>query len=171
MVETIRITSKHVVDQMMRFVYLYDGMHILEPSAGFGHLLDGIDFNDVKIGSVDCIELNQKRREILIKKGYTVVGKDFFEFKTDKLYDLIIAAPNSVNSVDIEHVIKMYSHTREGGVIVSLMGPEWMIGELEIHKKFREWIKDKNYRIVMLEDNSFIENFKTRPTIIIMIIK
>lgn len=168
--ETVRITGKSVADQMIRFAYLWDGMNILEPSAGYGDLLDNIDFKGVK-ANIDCIELNKERRDTLRKKGYTVVGRDFFDFKSDKLYDLILAAPNSVNSIDVEHVIKMYSHVKEGGVIISLMCPMWIIGEEDIHKKFRDWVKDKNYRLVVLEDNSFVENFKTRPTIIILIMK
>ena len=174
MEETIRTTSAHVVKQMMKFVDLQFGDDILEPSAGYGDLLDHIQEGPyIKYPQhvVDCVELNTRRREVLRSKGYNIVGSNFLEFKTDKLYDWVIAAPNSVNSVDIEHVIQMHRFTKSGGTIVSLMDPIWMIKEEQIHKKFREWIKDKDYKMVMLEDYSFIEKCKTRPTIIIVIKK
>jgi hypothetical protein len=174
MEETVRITSAHVVEQMMKFVNFKDGGSLLEPSAGYGDLLDHIIFgNYIKYPQsvTDCVELNARRREVLRSKGYNIVGSNFLEFETAKLYDYVIAAPNSVNSIDVEHVIRMFRFTKNGGTIVSLMDPIWMIGEDNIHKKFREWVKDKNYKIVMLEDYSFIEKFKTRPTIIIIINK
>lgn len=174
MEETVRITSANVVKQMMKFVDFKEGDCTLEPSAGYGDLLDHIMFGDyVKYPQnvTDCVELNARRREVLRSKGYNIVGSNFLEFETDKLYDWVIAAPNSVNSIDVEHVIRMYRFTKIGGTIVSLMDPIWMIGEEQIHKKFREFIKDKDYKIVMLEDYSFIEKFKTRPTIIITIKK
>ena len=174
MEETIRTTSANVVNQMMQFIDFKEGDSILEPSAGYGDLLDHIMVGDyIKLlqSVTDCIELNKERREILRSKGYKLIGSNFLEFEIDKLYDWIIAAPNSVGSIDIEHVIRMFRFIKIGGTIVSLMDPIWMTGEEDIHKKFREFIKHKDYKIVMLEDYSFIENYKTRPTIIIIIKK
>ena len=173
MEETIRTTSSHVVDQMMKFVGIKVGDSILEPSAGYGDLLDHMLFGSYlrHLNSIDCVELNARRRETLKSKGYNVVGSNFLEFQSDKLYDWVIAAPNSVKSVDIDHVLQMYRFTKLGGTIVSLMDPIWMIENEDKHIKFRTWLEDKMYKIVMLEDKSFIEKFKTRPTIIIVIRK
>ena len=170
-VENLRVTSSHVVDQMMKHVMLERGNTILEPSAGNGDLLDHIIFGYYLCNDIDCIELNEERRKVLQSKNYNVIGTDFLKFESNKKYDWIIAAPNSINSYDVDHVMQMYKFVKPEGTIVSLMDPIWMIGERSRHKKFRKWIADKNYKIVMLEDNSFIENFKTRPTIIIVIKK
>jgi hypothetical protein len=107
----------------------------------------------------------------LIEKGHNVVGRDFFHFKTDKKYWYIIAAPNFKDNIDVEHIMKMYTHLDESLKIVSLTSPYWMTGNSERQVKFRNWLQDKNYKIEMLPDNSFMEDGKTVPTCIIVIRK
>jgi hypothetical protein len=37
--------------------------------------------------------------------------------------------------------------------------------------KFRKWLEEKNYSMKMLTDNSFVEDYKTQPSMIITIKK
>jgi hypothetical protein len=175
MEKTIRKTSIDVVKQILnecRFSEGFDCISILEPSAGSGDLIDdilklnsGIEFD------IDCIELNQELRNQLKQKGYNVVGVDFFKFDTKKRYDYIIACPNFKDNIDVEHIIHMYKFLKMGGSIVSLTHPAWTIQNSECQVKFRKWLEDKNYYLKMLKDNSFVENFKTQPSMIIRIDK
>jgi len=170
MEKTIRQTRKIVVDQILKECHLTEPNDILEPSAGSGDLVDEI----LKIYphlSFDCIELNKELREQLIKKGYNVVGEDFFKFKTTKLYDYIIATPTYKDNIDVEHIMHMYNFLKKGGIIVSLTYPQWTFKNSERQVKFRKWLEDKNYYMKMLKDNSFVENYETQPSMIIKIIK
>jgi hypothetical protein len=65
----------------------------------------------------------------------------------------------------------MYECVKPGGSVVSLTAPHWMIKNSERQIKFRKWLEDKNYYMVMLKDYSFVEDFKTQPSVIIKITK
>lgn len=165
---TIRETSQAVIDEMLIHADLCDDMQILEPSAGFGNLADGIKRACPGV-QVDCVELNERNREILLEKGHNVVGRDFFTFKTEKKYNYIIAAPNFKDNVDVDHIMKMATHLDNGGTIITLTSPYWMMQNSERQVQFRRWLMYLDYKIVMLPDNLFMENGETVPTCILII--
>ena len=172
MEKTIRKTSIDVVNELLQECDMDSGISILEPSAGSGDLVNGIlllyPFLDLDI---DCIELNKEKREQLISKGFNVVGEDFMKFTTDKEYDLIIACPTFKDNVDVEHIIHMYRFLKIGGSLVSLTSPHWTTKNSERQTNFRSWLMDKDYKLKMLKDCSFVENYKTQPTMLIKITK
>lgn len=154
----------------MKNITLKEGDRVLEPSAGYGLLADGIISYNSKI-QLDCVELNETCKTVLKEKGYNVVGSDFLLFKSNYQYDYIIAAPNFRNNIDCKHVMKMYEHLKPNGIISSITSPYWMTGDSELQIEFRNWLANKKYEIQMLPDNTFIEDYKTVPTITIKIFK
>lgn len=155
---------------MLHNISLRDGASILEPSAGVGLLADGIIRKNPNV-ALDCVELNKECQEELKKKGYNLVGSDFFRFTPDKLYDYVIGAPTFKDNIDVEHIKKMYECTRGNGHIVSITSPYWLTGNTERQVNFRKWLEDKTYSLEMLPDFSYIENGETVPTAIIHIEK
>lgn len=147
-----------------------DGDTVLEPSAGFGLLADGIKSRHPNV-NVECVELNQTCKDVLKEKGYKIVGSDFFLFDTKNQYDYVIAAPNFRDNIDCKHVMKMFEHVKSGGAVVSIMSPYWMTGDSELQISFRKWLEGKKHIIDILPDNTFMEDGKTVPTIIIKIEK
>ena len=168
--KTIRETSKQVIDGLLKGLAIKDGDRILEPSAGYGLLADGIRLNYPN-ANLECVELNQACKNVLKEKGFNVVGSDFFLFKPDYQYDFVIGAPNFRDNIDCKHVMKMYDLVKEGGVVSSIMSPYWMTGNSELQIEFRQWLNGKKYSIDMLPDNTFMEDGMTVPTIIIKIYK
>ncbi|WP_423454267.1 hypothetical protein [Ottowia sp. VDI28] len=72
-------TSAEVVDSMLAAAEIGEGMAVLEPSAGMGHIADAIR---EQVGvAPDVVELSGERRELLEAKGYNLVGTDFTEMK------------------------------------------------------------------------------------------
>jgi len=120
---------------------------------------------------LECVELNQDCKQTLKAKGYTLVGSNFFLFEPTYQYDYVIGAPNFRGNIDCKHVMKMYDLVKNGGCVSSIMSPYWMTNNSELQKSFREWLKDKKYVITMLPDNTFMEEGKTVPTIVIKIYK
>jgi hypothetical protein len=147
-----------------------DNIKILEPSAGIGNLADAIKAKNPSV-KIDCIELNKNSCNTLKEKGYITIRTDFLEYTPRKLYDAVIAAPTFKNNIDIEHIMHMYDFIHNNGTIISLTSPYWLTGNQDNQIKFREWLKDKNYSLKMLPDNSFIEKYKTVPTAVITIKK
>lgn len=168
--KTIRETSKQVIDALMKHIALKDGDRVLEPSAGYGLLADGIMSYNSNI-NLECVELNQLCKNTLKEKGYNVVGSDFFLFNPDYQYDYVIGAPNFRDNIDCKHVMKMYELLKPNGTLVSIMSPYWTTGDSELQITFRKWLEGKTYSIEMLPDNSFMEEGKTVPTITIEIVK
>ena len=168
--KTIRETSKQVIDGLLKGLNIQDGDRILEPSAGYGLLADGINENYPN-ANLECVELNQACKNVLKEKGYNVVGSDFFLFKPNYQYDFVIGAPNFRDNIDCKHVMHMYGLLKPNGVVSSIMSPYWMTGDSELQKEFRKWLEDKTYSIDMLPDNTFMEDGNTVPTIIIKITK
>ena len=172
MEKTIRKTSLEVVHQMLQECRFDVNDTILEPSAGSGDIIEAIKYYLPILNlDIDCIELNKELREQLRAKGYNVVGEDFLKFNTDKRYDVVIACPTFKDNIDVEHIMHMYRFVTIGGQVISLTSPQWTVKNSTRQVAFREWLKDKHYHLKMLPDNSFVEDYKTQPSMIINIIK
>lgn len=165
MEKTVRETRKMVIDQMLRSTIILPNIKILEPSAGSGNIVDYLIGLNKNL-DIDCVELNKELRQTLINKGYNVIGNDFLELKPNPIYDLIIAAPTYKNNVDIIHIQHMYKFLNRWGRIISLTHPAWLTENASHQREFREWLKNKNYSMRMLEDNSFVEKYETQPSLI-----
>ncbi|HCE5825720.1 TPA: PLxRFG domain-containing protein [Pseudomonas aeruginosa] len=77
-------TSDAVVESMLDAAEIGEGMSVLEPSAGMGHIADAI--RDQAGVDPDVIELSGERRELLEAKGYRVVGSDFMDVQPRSSY-------------------------------------------------------------------------------------
>lgn len=128
MLQTNRITPQVVIDALCEGLNPAPGSRILEPSAGYGVLADGVQ-EKFQQCNIDCVELNQQCRTVLKEKGYNLVGADFFRFQADTPYDYIIACPNFRENIDCKHIMHMYKQLAPGGTISSLTSPFWMTGE------------------------------------------
>jgi len=170
--KTVRDTSTIVARTLIEELRLTDDIKILEPSAGEGMIIDEIYRNyDLKNIHIDCVELNKEKYEVLKSKGYNAHHVDFLKYETDVKYDRIIAAPPFKNNIDLEHIMRMYSMLDKNGILVSLTTPYWMTNNEGHQIGFRGWLKNKDYRIKMLPDNSFIEKGRTVATAYIKIFK
>lgn len=174
--KTIRKTRQIVIDQILKHCEMvWPSIRILEPSAGSGDLADGIlrKWGFLTEDNIDCVELNMENQNKLKSKGYIVMCSDFLHYNPAEKYDLIIAAPTYKDNVDVEHIMHMYDWCldKNGGRLISLTYPAWTMGNKPNQIKFRKWLEDKRYYMVMLKDNSFVENHETQPSMIIVIDK
>lgn len=101
-------TPRHVIERMLKF-HPFDEhdrlwerggpMRVLEPSAGSGAILDfihqymGWSGDRNKQREVHCCEIDPELNAMLHGKGYTVVGSDFLQFRTERPYNFIIMNP------------------------------------------------------------------------------
>ena len=67
--------------------------------------------------------------------------------------------------------VRANSFIKNGGTLISLTYPLWIMNNGESQTKFRKWLENKNYTMKMLIDNSFVENYKTQPSIKLIIKK
>ncbi|MFV3089579.1 PLxRFG domain-containing protein, partial [Pseudomonas sp. GW6] len=92
-------TSEAVVDAMLEAAEIAEGMGVLEPSAGMGHIADAIR---EKTGvEPDVVELSGERRELLQAKGYHLAGDDFMAMQPRTFYTFgdVFQAPDGTKGI------------------------------------------------------------------------
>ena len=102
-------TPAAIADEMIETAGIEDGMTVLEPSAGMGHIADQLRQHDIE---PDVVEMSSSRRELLEAKGYNLVGRDFMD--TTEKYDRIIMNPPFSDRRDFAHVQHAYSLLNPG---------------------------------------------------------
>lgn len=155
-------TPPHIVDMMIEYAQLRDGLSILEPSAGSGHIVEIVrDRFDVDITTV---EVSHRLQNILDMSGYKVVRDDFLSsevFPVDaednrERFDRVLANP-PFSECD-RHIYKMYEVLKPGGILVSVASETLFFAQYQRCENFRNWLKAMGGSSVKLEENSFLQS-------------
>jgi diguanylate cyclase (GGDEF)-like protein len=144
-------TPANVANDMIQAADIKEGMSILEPSAGMGHIAGQIREAGFQ---PDVIELSGDRRELLEAKGYNVVGRDFMDYSGDK-YDRIIMNPPFSDRRDMQHVQHAYDLLKPGGRLVAIVGEGVFFGSDKKATAFRSWLESVGGSDEKLEEGSF----------------
>lgn len=147
-------TSGAVVEQMLEAADIQEGMAVLEPSAGMGHIADAI--RERTGVAADAVELSPSRRELLEAKGYELVGQDFLDLKGGS-YDRIVMNPPFSHGRDIQHVQHAYSLLKPGGRIVAIMGESAFFNSNKRAEAFRDWLESVGGTSEKLPEGSFMD--------------
>lgn len=123
-------TPKELVRKLVGGIDFDTIIHILEPSAGSGNIVneleeirrETISRRDVKF-DIDCIEIDENLRHILKGNGKKVVHNDFLTYNTYKEYDLIVMNPPF--SQGVKHLLKaLEMQERNGGEVRCILNAE-----------------------------------------------
>ncbi|MEG1353658.1 MAG: hypothetical protein RR255_00030 [Bacilli bacterium] len=148
----INFTPSEVVAELIEIANIKRNDIVLEPSAGIGNIADEIK----KItNNIDVIEHLFDFQELLKLKGHTVVGDDFLEYSTDKMYDAIVMNPPF--SDEQNHIKHAYSLLKCGSTLVSVTSPHWTFANDKSSIDFRNWLDEsgKTYYIKDLKRGIF----------------
>lgn len=109
-----------------------DGIKILDPCAGSGHVIQAINemYNNVH---VDAIEIRPEEKEILNKYTDSIQIGDFLETDIKTGYDLVISNPPY--SLAQEFIDKGLKCLNDTGKLVYLLRTNF----LESNKRFKWW--------------------------------
>ncbi|MGR6760400.1 methyltransferase [Paenibacillus sp. T2-29] len=166
-------TPKTIVQRMIDLVDIQDGETILEPSAGNGNILDGINEyiqeNDLN-AELHGIEWNHTLRQILELKQYNIIANDFLEFIPFTKYDKVVMNPPFEKGKDVDHVLKAYECLKDGGKLIAIMSPHWTFANDTKSIQFRNWLNDKGYS-EKLPEGSFKESGTGVNTVLVVIEK
>lgn len=145
-------TPSGVAQQMIEAAGIEEGMSVLEPSAGMGHIAEQIRETGV---DPDVVEFSSSRRELLEAKGFNVVANDFMEASGE--YDRIVMNPPFSDRRDAEHVRHAFDLLKPGGRIVAIMGEGVFFGQDKKAESFREWLDSVGGSSEKLPDGTFID--------------
>lgn len=155
-------TPKKVVEKMLDLADVQPGDRVLEPSAGKGSIADAVKESSPD-ANIDVIEIEPRLREILSKKGYNLVGRDFVEESVKHVmnqneYDKIIMNPPFEGLQDVQHVMQAYDLLKPGGRLVSIMSESPFFRSDKRAVQFREWLDEVNGQSEKLPEGSFKES-------------
>lgn len=147
-------TPAGVADEMVAAADIQEGMRVLEPSAGMGHIAERIR----EAGSdPDVVEMSADRKELLEAKGFNVIGSNFMEIDAGEGYDRIIMNPPFSDRRDAEHVRHAYDLLKPGGRIVAIMGEGVFFGNDKKAQAFREWLESVGGTDEKLQEGTFLD--------------
>jgi len=120
-------TPQPLVDFVMEsplFDEIQDGDCVLEPSAGFGAIAEGmrqrLAHRQVQI---DCCEILPINQQVLRDKGFQVVHDDFLTYHPEKRYRAIVMNPPFSVEKDklayITHILHAWDLLADGGFLIS----------------------------------------------------
>ena len=146
---------------MKRISGVKDGESLLEPSAGGGNLLkfvpDGVNITAVerRPDNIDALEKLYGK-----KPNTTIVKGDFLEHGKGNKYDVVLMNPpfervEGIGAQDIAHVQKAFSHLKEGGRLVAIMGEGAFFRNMNQDAAFRGWLDEVGATVVKLPEGAF----------------
>lgn len=142
---TPKVVSIYVVSQAMKMVQK-PVLHVLEPSAGDGSLVEeillqckGSSITAVEIQERNCKKLEEKFKEEAVE----IIKSDFLKFAIEGEgldFDLIIANPPFTKNQDIKHLEAMLTLLKPGGVVSCIMSTGWLRNNTKVCKEFRKFL-------------------------------
>jgi len=118
-------TPPEVIEDMCNLHFLMDSHRILEPSAGQGAIIEGVNAfvqMDPKHRWV-TIEADPTNREVLKQKGFAPVHDNFDTYETDERFEACFANPPF--NRDTAHVEKIADLLDEQGSAVIVLPAGW----------------------------------------------
>jgi predicted transcriptional regulator len=159
-------TPRDVVELMLEYADLEDGMFVLEPSAGSGHICNVIRelYPSTRFS---LVELSGMLCEALRAQGWAedLRQADFLGVRDSGVYDRVIAnVPFGCDGVgtDIDHVMHAFSMLKPGGRLVSLMSEGVFYRGDGKAQEFRAWLDSLDGQSFELPEGAFLNS--DRPT-------
>lgn len=145
-------TPPTLVERVQELANISEYDTVLEPSAGTGSLLAGLNKNNIT-----CIELNEVLSAILKEKGYLVHNCAFEDFDFNVKYDKIIMNPPFGKRLDAKHIILAFNkYLNEGGTLVAIHSSGIKSSTDKYSKEFQKLFSEYG----TLQENYNNEEFK-----------
>jgi hypothetical protein len=112
-----------IVRKMIQEANIQSGMRILEPSAGKGNIADLVREMHPDV-TIECIEINAIRAEILRLKGYKVYEQDALTVTSEQAgtFDRVLMNPPFLKTLGAKHVRYMFDNLlKPEGRLVALL--------------------------------------------------
>lgn len=109
-------TPNEVIQQMLSGTNITKAK-ILDPSAGFGNILD---YAKAYTNDLYCYEIEDRLQPVLKEKQYKLIGEDFLSAQTKDISHITHIIMNPPFSRDTEHILHAWDIAPEGCEIIAL---------------------------------------------------
>lgn len=121
-------TPRKIVDQMIEFAGIKDGMSILEPSAGKGDIIDGVREAMISGRAGACAFIAVEIVPALAQRLVSVDGlgrdrvkcMDFLELAPDPTFERVLMNPPFERGIDRAHIEHAFQFLNPGGRLVAV---------------------------------------------------
>jgi len=163
-------TPEKIVELLLDYAEIDNYQTYLEPSAGRGRIINGIQKKCSCI--IDYCEINEVNRDYLSKiNNIDYLTDDFLELSKDKKYTRIIANPPFSKNQDIKHIMKMYTLLNDSGILVSVSSKHWENCNNKKETEFRKFLDLVGAEIIGLNNKEFEESGTSISSNIVIIRK
>ena len=147
-------TTKGPAKQVVELADLEEGMSVLEPSAGLGHLARAAA-ELVGQDNVTVNELAYEMHQHLEGEGFKGTHGDFLTLEPTESYDRVVMNPPFSKDQEITHIEHAYQFLKPGGRLVAITSS--MAGERsnKRNKAFKEWLDELGADQYPLPEGSF----------------
>lgn len=147
-------TPSWLAETMVNLALIEPGMRVLEPEAGDAAIASII--RDLHPDTtLDVLELEDKRRQLLVSRGFNCVGSDFLSYNPGRVYHRIIMNPPFSGQQDIDHVMHASRLLLPGGRLTAVMSAGVTFRSNRKTQQFREWLSEHNGQIHNVPDKAF----------------
>lgn len=155
-------TPDKIAGQMAELAELEGATSLLEPSAGYGALIDAARRANVGM-QVTAFEVNHKLADILnAKKTCGVVHRaDFLDHASTQRWDRIMMNPPFEKGQDMMHVMTAFDKLTAGGILVSIVCENCFYRTDGDYPLFREWLDDLGAEVIELPAGAFTGTIRT----------
>lgn len=173
-------TPIEISKKMQQLAHICDTDIVLDPSAGTGNLVNGLN---VPKKNIFLIEPNPEFCEFLRRNGYVNVIQSTFEEALDKEIlpnniSKVLMNPPFSKQTDLKHILLAYELLNKGGTLVSIIGKNSLL-ERDINNQKSSTLKtfvntcksSKFHQIINLEPASFEESGTICDTCMIILEK
>lgn len=146
-------TPKHVAARMVCMAGVTPGMRVLEPQAGAGAIAE-----ELRAAGADTsvCEISSELRQLLLLKGFVLVGDDFLQHVPQMRYQAIVANPPFGANADIHHFNHAFDVALEvGGRLVSIIGEGAFTRDGRVERAFRERLAQLQAHVESLPAGTF----------------
>jgi phospholipid N-methyltransferase len=155
-------TPRGLAESVVGYTDVWDGLSVLEPSAGSGGLADVIRELHPS-AKLTCVEIQPKLVAQLRAKGHAnVILGDFLSMEPEPIYDRVCMNPPFEQQGDIEHITHAFKFLRPGGRLAAIGGGSWQYRQDKKAQAFRDLIND----YAMMDEENPSGSFKESGTMV-----
>lgn len=155
-------TPSALAAEVVAMADIRPGERCLEPSAGTGNIA-------ALMPGCDCVELNEKNREVLQGKGLRIVGEDFMSFEPQEAYDVIVMNPPFSKGQDVAHITKAIGLAKR--CVIAIASASVLFRTDSRTQAFRELVAQYGGSIEELPAESFKESGTMVNTVLVKVFK
>lgn len=144
-----------VVARVVKLAEIAPGMRVLEPSAGVGNIVAGVEAAGAEVTAIeiDAARLQKAKERCQMVGGIRLLN--FLSTKPEPTFDRVAMNPPFAKQADIAHVEHAAKFLKPGGRLVSVMSPTWQTRSTKIAASFRAFLQALNAVVVELPSGSF----------------